>query len=388
MPIKRYFHLRAAIAAVVAAAAVLLLQAEQPNRSTSIRPAEVAPEATSLAAGGFPASERALPETEVEFSIEDFCDSLSLWEIAWQYMTGDEDPLEASRKAEATIVARLDDSRDPEHLHVAALLAQDPAKKVALISRALDADPGNPLHLWGAVQICMAASADQNENRTDCPLGAWQARLIEVDGENREAWAYAAVNRFAAGDEAGALDAMRRAAASAESRVYWTETIEMLERGLAAGTDWPFMMRASGAFTVAGRSLINELRPLGLCRDQSEVSKNWAHACLAYGERNELEARIHTVHSWALAIQQYALTALGDEERLAELHERWQQLRQNRRDTFDAIGGRDVAAAANPTLFARYLQLVRERGEMEARIAFDQEAQAWVRRHQGAECIP
>jgi hypothetical protein len=44
--------------------------------------------------------------------------------------------------------------------------------------------------------------------------------------------------------------------------------------------------------------------------------------------------------------------------------------------------------AVNPTLFARFLQLVRELGEFDAQIAFDREAQAWVNRHQGADCVP
>lgn len=387
MAIKKSFHLRAAIAALLASVMVFLLLSGQPERSGSVRPAEETPQEESLAAGVSPATGGTLHEPIVEFSVEDFCGSPSLLEMAWEFLIGDEDPVEASKREEIAIVGRLDDSRDPEHLHVAALLERDPARKVALITRALDGDPGNPLHLWGAVQTCMAASAEQNENRADCPLGSWQARLLEVDGENREAWAYAAVNLFAAGDEAAALDAMRQAAASAESRIYWTETIEMLERGLAAGTDWPFMMRASAAFTMAGRTLTNALRPVGLCRDQSEVSKDWAHACLAYGESSELSPS-QQVQSFGLAIEQNALRALGEEKRVAELDARLRLLRQKRRDIYDAIAGRDVAAVANPTLFARYLQLVRERGELEAQIAFDQEAQAWVRQHQGADCIP
>jgi hypothetical protein len=90
----------------------------------------------------------------------------------------------------------------------------------------------------------------------------------------------------------------------------------------------------------------------------------------------------------AIAIQQYALTALDDKEALAELNARWLQQRQRRLEIAEAIGDRAIAAFANPTLFARYLQLVRELGEFEAQIAFDREAQAWVRRHQGEECIP
>ena len=410
MPIKKSLHRRAAIAALLAAAAVWLFPAGQSDRGSGIPQEESALQGQTPATGRSSATESKIAEPIVEFSIEDFCDSAAVEEWSKNMLAESGDSMEEYRRMQADTAARLSISRDPEHLHTAALLEADLARKVeastgaraadpdssakhsarqiALISRALDADPGNPLHLWGAVQICMTASAEWNENRTDCPLEAWQARLLEADPQNREVWAYAAVNLLAAGNESGALKAMQKAGALTESRVYWPETVEMLERGLAAGTDWPFMGRATEAIGVAGRNLFNELRPMGLCRDQSELSQDWAYACLAYGRQDELNPPVELARLPAIAIQQYALTALGDEEGLAKLNARWRQQRERRSEIYEEIGSRIVAAVANPTLFARYLQLVRERGEIEAQIAFDREAQAWVQRHQGAECIP
>ena len=406
MPIKKSFHRRAVIAALLSAAAVWLLLAGQSDRTSETRKAESALHGQAPETGRSPAIERTITEPIVEFSVDDFCGSAAVEEWSKDILALSGDYTEAFRRMESDTAARLSVSTDPEHLHAAALLekalashveavagAQDadpdsPARQVALISRALDADPDNPTHLWGAVQICMAASAEGNENRTDCPLEEWQARLLEVDPQNREVWAYAAVNLLAAGDESGALQAMQRAGALIESRVYWPETVEMLERSLQGGTDWPFMARTTEAFGVVGRSLFDEFRPKRLCQDKSEVSQEWAYACLAYGQQNELDPPMERVRQMAIAIQQYALTALGDEEQLARLNARWLQQRQKRLEVSQAIGGRAVAAAANPTLFARYLQLVRELGEFDAQIAFDREAQAWVQRHQGADCIP
>lgn len=410
MPIKKSIHRRAAIAAVLAAAAVWLLPSGQSDRGSGFGQEELALQGQTPATGRSSAIESRIAEPIVEFSIEDFCESTAVEDWTNNMLAQSGDSMEEFRRMQADTAARLSISRDPEHLHTAALLEADLARKVeastgaraadpdssakhsarqiALISRALDADPGNPLHLWGAVQICMTASAEWNENRTDCPLEAWQARLLEADPQNREVWAYAAVNLLAAGNESDALKAMQKAGALTESRVYWPETVEMLERGLAAGTDWPFMGRATEAIGVAGRNLFNELRPMGLCRDQSEVSQDWAYACLAYGRQDELNPPVELARSPAIAIQQYALTALGDEEGLAQLNARWRQQRERRSEIYEEIGSRIVAAVANPTLFARYLQLVGERGEIEAQIALNREAQAWVQRHQGAECIP
>lgn len=410
MPINKSFHRRAAIAALLAAAAVWLLPTGESGRGSGTRQEESALQGQTPAPDRSSAIESMIAEPIVEFSIEDFCDSAAVEEWSKNMLAESGDSMEEYRRMQADTAARLSISRDPEHLHTAALLEADLARKVeastgaraadpdssakhsarqiALISRALDADPGNPLHIWGAVQICMTASAEWNENRTDCPLEVWQARLLKADPQNREVWAYAAVNLLAAGKESGALKAMQKAGALTESRVFWPETVEMLERGLAAGTDWPFMGRATEAIGVAGRNLFNELRPMGLCRDQSEVSQDWAYACLAYGRQNELNPPSELARSPAIAIQQYALTALGNEEGLAQLNARWRQQQQRRYEVAQAIGERATAPFVNPTLFARYLQLVRERGEAEAQIALDREAQAWVQRHQGAECIP
>jgi len=403
---NKSFHRRAAIAAVLAAAAVLFLSSGQQDRTSTVGPIDGAQKKQASEVSGSPAAESIIAEPIVEFSFEDFCASAAIEQWSKDVAALSGDSTEASIQLEADTAARLSLSKDPVHLHAAALLEKsvaglveagtgardadpdNPARQVALISRALDADPDNPLHLWGAVQICMAASAEWNENRTDCPLAEWQARLLEADPQNREVWAYASVNLLAAGNESGALEAMQKAGALTESRVYWPETVEMLERALQAVTDWPFMARTTEAFGVASRSLLNELRPMGLCRDKSEVSREWAYACLDYGQQAELDPPMERVRQAAIAIQQYALTALGDEEQLAQLNARWLRQKQRRLEVAQAIGGRVVAAFVNPTLFARYLQLVREQGEFDAQIAFDREAQAWVKRHQGAECIP
>ena len=144
----------------------------------------------------------------------------------------------------------LSESSSAEHLHVAALLEDDPAVRVELLDRAISRNRDDAFLLWGAVQICSESGAS-----VDCPLRDWEQRLIAVDGQNSESWVRVAANRYAAGEYDAALEAMRYASTAAESRAYWTEMIEMSERGFAAGSDYAFPERAFMALNVAATKL-------------------------------------------------------------------------------------------------------------------------------------
>src|SRR5690606_20897230 len=116
----------------------------------------------------------------------------------------------------------------------------------ALLNRAISISPTDPHMLWAGVQFCSAP-----ENSKACAGKDWEQRLITIDGSNSETWARVAANRFAAGENEGALEALRRASASSDSRTYWIETIEMTERALQAVSDFGFPERASLAIGVA-----------------------------------------------------------------------------------------------------------------------------------------
>jgi len=130
------------------------------------------------------------------------------------------------------------------------LLDSGPASRVELIDRAVSLTPNDAFVLWGAVHICT-----EERDQTGCPLRAWENRLLEIDGQNSESWVRVAANRYQAGDQDKALDALRHAATSGETRAYWTESIEMIERGLAAGSDYSFPERAGMAFGFAASML-------------------------------------------------------------------------------------------------------------------------------------
>jgi len=252
-----------------------------------------------------------------------------------------------------------------------------------LMARAVSAGGDNPFHVWSAVRMC----AELHEE-TDCPLQAWQERMLELDGQNSEAWILAAAVRMEAGAEGAALDAMKRAAASSESRVYWPETIEMTDRAFAAASDLPFRDRVAQGADFASLGLPNFAKYVTMCQEQSEQSQDWAYACLRYGEVSEREGKAVIGQRIALVIQRVALKSLGDEARRRAATERYEQVQKAMNDALVDSHGTMMMVTSSPTLFSRYLASFRRVGEVETMASMHREAGRWARRHKDLECIP
>jgi len=318
------------------------------------------------------------------FSLQDLCGYAESEQQANRFM---EDFSAAVEEYEASLNAaknRLAISEDPEHLHAAALLEDDPARRIELITRALAVDKDNAFRVWGAVHLCAGVYQE-----TSCPLQAWQERMLTLDSENSEAWVQAALIRISAGAEAAALRAMQRAASSSASRVYWPETIEMIERAFAAASDMSFRDRVALGADFAGTNLPNYSSYMNMCREQSAQNMDWAYACLRYGELSEREGKTLMGQRIAMGVQQVALNALGDQERLKMVVERYQRSREKTENTVIEDFQRSmVIVTGSPTLYSRYLAAVKEHGEIATMAIMQEEAARWVLRHKDLECIP
>jgi hypothetical protein len=257
----------------------------------------------------------------------------------------------------------LSASSSAEHLHLAALVENDPRLRIELLDRAISDNRDDAFLLWGAVQIC-----SEIDEPATCPLRDWERHLIAVDGQNSESRVRVAANHYAAGEHDKALEAMRYASTAAESRAYWTETIEMIERGLAAGSDYAFPERAGMAVGVAASKQPRYGDYVTMCKEQSAQNVDWAYACLAYGELVENQGKTEMGVAIARSIQKLALEALGEWEKAAEVEERLQARRQERMDLigdYDAVTERLIFS--NSTLFYSYLAAIRSEGELAAR---------------------
>jgi len=277
---------------------------------------------------------------------------------------------------------RLVVSPTSEHLHLAALLESEPVARIELIKKALSQNPDDAYLLWDAVHICA-----EELGKTECPIREWEHRLLAIDGQNSESWMRVAANRYYAGEVGAALWAMRRAATAAESRVYWTESIEMIERGLAAGSNFSFVERASAAFGIAASNSPDYRAFVNMCKDRSNESVDWAYVCLAYGELAEYQGKTDMGQSIARAIQRFALEAIGNEEELAAVLERQDTARQDRLESAPVnYPMAEKLLLSSPSVFSAYLAVVRSRGEIGARAYLRDEIEQLLHQHEDRDC--
>jgi hypothetical protein len=320
----------------------------------------VSPSADATAPAETPAQAPAepqpeFPDADLQAGLEAIC-SQRVQDSA------EEAPAQPYEQMIRTVSERLAVSSSAENLLAAALLAEnDSAAQIDLIERAVSAGPTDPLVLWSAVRIC-----SNSRDSPDCPLREWEQQQIAVDGQNSESWMLVASNRYAAGEVGAALDAMRFASTAAESRIYWPETMELIERALRVG-DSPFPLRASEAFGVAASELPRYQGLTKMCEEQASGNAEWADVCLRYGELLEIQGKGSLTVSIARTVQRRVLEALGESEKAAEVEER------------RLAGSRELSDASNrlqetgqrlimqsPTLFYGYLAAYRSEGEAAA----------------------
>lgn len=319
---------------------VILHSGDDAGTTSNTPPAAAIPSAEATPPAGTSAEpEPQFQDADLEAGLVALCSSDT------QPATGEE----SSRTYEEVIqpvLERLAASSFGDHLLAAALLQTDPASRFGLVERAVAAAPRDPLVLWSAVRIC----SDPRDS-PDCPLREWEQRLIAVDGQNSESWVLVAANRYAAGEGSAALEAMRSASTTAESSTYWTETIELIERGLLAASDFTFPERAQAAIGLAASQGIPSFAGLTtMCREQSLASPEWADACLRYGELAEVRGETIIGVSIALSVQRLVLEAVGESGRAAEVEERSRARGQEFADATPGINAAGALMTQNPTL--------------------------------------
>ncbi len=248
-------------------------------------------------------------------------------------------------------------SRDAEHLAAAALLSRNARERVDDITRAFAIGRQNPAVVWTAVLICAAA-----DNLIPCPAREWEDQLLKLDGENSEAWMHVAARRLERGEARAALDAMQRAAAAPVSNAYWPDTVELLERGLAAAGGYSFAERAALAFGVAAANQPDYAGYLAVCKAQSQVDRAWADACLRYGEVAELQRKTLLGQTSARSLQIAVLEVVADGEAVARVRVRGRETIATTEERRRA----DALIVSGPRPFARYLAKLRDSGESAA----------------------
>ncbi len=267
-------------------------------------------------------------------------------------------------------------SRDAEHLAAAALLSRNARERVDDITRAFTIGRQNPAIVWTAVLICAAA-----DSQIPCPAREWEDQLLKLDGENSEAWMHVAARRLERGETRAALDALQRAAAAPVSNAYWPDTVELLERGLAAAGGYSFSERAAIAFGVAAANQPDYASYLTVCKAQSQADRAWADACLRYGQAAEVQRKTLLGQTSARSLQIAVLEVVADDEAVARVRARGRESVATTEERRRA----DALIMSGPRPFARYLAKLRDSGESAA-VAYMLEDESLSAPPSTAEC--
>lgn len=257
--------------------------------------------------------------------------------------------METFEAARASLAA----STNPEH-RLAAVLSGEVDSRATLFGQMAVPESSNPLVLWHNLLLC------RRTEREDCPVGDLEARLLAADPANGEAWMHVAVGRYARGDRAGALAAMQQAGAAAESRAYWFETIDLIDRALVATAGFDHYVRFGFGVGAAASTLPDW--PSGICREESAESVDWAQACAEYGALTELRNDTVIGQMIAAGIRIQAVRNLGYEEQAAEL-EAVSDAREPQLTRLSSVVG--LMVASDSAYFSRYFEMQRVGGEQE-----------------------
>jgi len=188
----------------------------------------------------------------------------------------------------------LSASNDPEYLLAAALLDfdRDDKEESELLARALEQLPDHPVALWHRLQHCEAQSCDQDRiART----------AVAADPTNGMLWLEIASGHLEAGDWPEAERAMRRAIASPRFDTYFNDYATLIERGLAASTDFDYPERVVFGIGVAAAVAIPSYGEVSrACQSDENDAVVWVPLCDELGKsmHNRSRELISTMIGW------------------------------------------------------------------------------------------
>ena len=227
----------------------------------------------------------------------------------------------ASTEGEAVIESLLETfllSGDAELQLAAGLLSDgsdavvddygDRYARMATIERAFRTDPLHPLVLWNAAQACGGEASSGF-----CADPQVQVNIQTVLGNNGEYWVLVARQRFGRDDRAGALEALRRAAAAPEFDGYFMANVRMFQRACSMMPDTTYTVQTLAAYVVSTDVVDSGTSGIG-CGNDSQTPPEWMDACLAVGSRYESDGRTIDQRKAGAMMQARLLAAAGQQE--------------------------------------------------------------------------
>lgn len=254
----------------------------------------------------------------------------------------------------------LGSSEDAEHLLVAGLVSWRKAPEQALrfLGRAESADPSNPLIASQILELCLEIDS--------CTLARprMERNLIAADKANGIAWVTVARSRLGRADEAGALSALREAAAAPMMEDHFAAHVLLFERALAAASSLSAFERSVAAHGHGAAVFTAGFLITRDCDERAMNSAEWRDACLRLGERFEHSGRTVLTQLIGLGLQA-KMYEYGGDSRAQEIAERrYQQFRQESASLASRTGR--AMELEDAQVMRRYLDTFAAAGEIAA----------------------
>ena len=270
-----------------------------------------------------------------------------------------DDPEEDFEQIARSVVELLSESDDPEYLLAAALMDfdRDEQTESPLLARAIAQLPDHPVALWHRLQHCTNESCDRGEIAR---------AAVAADPTNGLLWLEIASGHLRDGDRHEAERALRRAIASSRFDTYFIDYAELIERGLAASTDFDYPNRIVFGIGVAAAVAIPSFGDVSrACQSEENDAVVWVPLCEELGRSMHERSRelISTMIGWGY--RKAAAERAGDSALARRLNDRSQQFREQYIMRQARVGA-TALMANDPAVLRQYIDDFRAHGELRA----------------------
>jgi len=272
--------------------------------------------------------------------------------------------LEAFREKQRRVADRLANSQDAEHLVFSAVYGAgyNSGSEIAFdrLGKARQVAPNNPLVHWNVLAGCL-----ERAELPFCSQQATEQSAVNADKSNGALWAMIAIRRARAGNDNGALQALRQANTAPELNLYLIEQTMLFERGLAAAsTELDYSERITDAFGHALATTSVFLDLYNICKDRLTINVQWQHQCLQQGQRlvNADYSRLASMAG--LDLQELVYQASGDRRALAAVTDMRAELMDRIQNDVNSNTG--IIAGYDDRVAADFLNEWRVKGEFAA----------------------
>ena len=256
----------------------------------------------------------------------------------------------------ADAVSILSVSKEAEHLLAAAMLIpkDDDEQRVAYLEQSMAMGEPTPLLFWQMLRHCDIPSCDRS---------AVFEKALAVAPSNAAFWMEAAKPEIMNGNWADAERLLRRGISAGEFNLYFIDQAMMIERALAASTNFDYTERVFAGLGIGAAVAIPTFGDLTrACRTDSNDPSVWIPLCDDFGRMmiDTSDTLIGKMIGYAL--RRVATERGGDSELAAEIKREEQKVREELIEG-SALSGMNALLENDPKFLGRYVDHFAAHGE-------------------------